>query len=490
MNGDQNEDGSNLNGDELALLESPSPPRIVSDGLDDFSQDTIRALNDLSPNAPTTPFGRPCSMRRTLSTPSYLPSRDISGFDPLEHPFLLPPFEEGVPQSGKDTDSNLTSPVRPEWPSESAFTDNTNIPITEEPTDPEGLAEEIARRGLKATSSLRDPDLLPSMTLALPLRSPGSGKSLRSPPTPSGSENRWLPSKLDSPGINLSNRPSTPRSHRRNASEVSPTSLLQRLTANRAGTTVEGSVGTPAPMQRPKWSESERRRWLLALESPGPGPPFTSSSPVPPSSVQNSRLLPQMLGSSPQQPTLGRSSMRKTTSFLLPPTIGGPSENTYEANSSFQMSDEAAVSESGKTTTPFVTRSTPRRYTLPSSIYGSSPMGPPSTTKSRYPHSRTPSLAHSHTRSSSIDDLGHDDPFGSESSFPYDLHSRLRERLREGRKDAGLVFSASPFFKRARDADSTEDSSAAIGSTLDLSSLDWMDRQDSTPVKKKARLSQ
>lgn len=116
-------------------------------------------------------------------------------------------------------------------------------------------------------------------------------------------------------------------------------------------------------------------------------------------------------------------------------------------------------------------------------------MGPPSTTKTRYLHSRTPSLAHSLTRSSSIDDLGPDDPFGSESSFPYDFHSRLRERLREGKKDSGLMFSASPFLKRTRDADPTEDSTAAIASSLDLPNLDWMDRQDSTPVKKKARLS-
>ncbi|KAF8338129.1 uncharacterized protein EI90DRAFT_3151917 [Cantharellus anzutake] len=473
---------------ELTSLEPPLALGMVSESLDALNEDTLQGLRDMPQIAPATPFGHPSCMRRSISTPSFLPSRDIEPFDPLGHPFLLPPFEEGTPQKGIGMDSNFTSPLRLEWPSDPTFADNTNIPTTES-AEPEDVAERIAQRGLKATSSCRDLGLLPSITLAPSLRSPKCAKRLRSPPTPSGSENRWLSS--NSPSTNSSNRPSTPRSHQRNASEASPTSLLQRLTSGRTGVSNEGSISTPVPVQPHKLSESDRRRWLLALESPGPGPPFPSSSPGAPSSAQSNRLLPLTLGQSPQHPTLGRSSARKAASFLHPFSTGVASENSYDAMSSFQYNEETASAETGKIGTPFVTRSTPRRYTLPSSIYGSSPMGPPSTTRSRFMHSRTPSLAHSHTRSSSIEELGHDDPFASELTFPYDPHSRLRDRLRDGKKETPTMLSGSPFLKRSRESEATEEPSVVTAPpSLDVSGLEWMDLQDSSPVKKKARLSQ
>lgn len=465
------------------------PVFVANQDSDDVSPSFDFLLGIAAPNIPhTQPHTcTPGAMRRTMSTPATMPTPSPAGLTASLSAFLLPPFGDsaGDTPASKGKSPQVNHGGSSAQPSSSmSYPEFQNVSSCSSNSD---LANALKRHKVR---------LLPGISLVPALRSPRGIDAFSSPPPriSRGTGGGFTPrpwdvasprpgsSRIDDSPIAGSShghvRPSTPDKSR---------GIRHPFSMSHPMASVEHPelIITPAPAGRKRtMSESERAKWLMALESPGPFGRIGSSPDGASASLRG--LSSTFLTSSPLQPT--QTGAYKARPYFMPPSSFPDSsppasraddlkENEGPSNTSFLRSHRRMRSHS--------------MFDTPGSSVFSVSMRRPS-----------PRGTGTHTRSSSVDlDTSFssidDDPFRSlriDSSFPFDLDIREQDE----KMIFGIGSSPIPGMKRAREEDDGTHRIALIPTSprpgdrstppeLEIDAFDW-DREAS-PVKKRIRTS-
>ena len=483
------------------LQEQESEPVLVANqDWDDAPPSFNFSLNiDAHVLPQTRPHSTPGPMRRTMSTPAYIPTPSPAEATASLSAFLLPPFGDSTGNTpaakGKISDINHSS---------SSTQPSSSMPAPEFQNFGSYSSDSDLANALKRHKAA----LLPGITLVPALRSPRGVDAFSSPPprisrrTGTGLTPR--PWSVDSPGAGPSTRidgssiPGSSHGHMRPSTPDKPRGIRHAFSMSYPLAGVEhpdSIIITPAPAGRKRtMSESERAKWIMALESPGPLSRIGSSPDGASASLKG--LSSTFLASSPLQPT--QTSTYKVRSYFMPPP-------SFPGSSSppIPLADDVKENEGPNNTSAPLFRS--HRRMRSHSMFDT----PGSSVFSVAGHSMnrpSPRGTGTRTRSSSVDiDTSfssiEDDPFRSlriDSSFPFDLDVRVQEEHPE-RMIFGMGSSPVPGMKRAREDDDGTHRVTLISMSprrgdrstpspeIEIDAFDW-DREMS-PVKKRIRTS-
>lgn len=464
--------------------QGPEPVLVANQDWDDAPPSFNSSLGTGVQNIPPAQLhaSTPGPLRRTMSTPARVPVSSPAGLITSLSAFLLPPFGNSAgntpdakgknPEVNQSGNSGQPSSSVPEFQNVSSYSANSD------------LANALKKH--KAA-------LLPGITLVPALHSPCRVDAFSSPPPRisrrSGTgltPRQW---NMDSPRAGPSSRiydspvPGPPPDKSRGIRHAFSMSYPMTFAEH------PDSIITPAPAGRKRtMSESERAKWIMALESPGPLGKLGSSPDAASASLKG--LSSTFLASSPLQPTRTGGAHKARPYFMAPSSFPGSSSPPAS------RADDVKENEGPNTSASLFRNRRMRSHSMLDT--------PGSSVLSRSMSRPSPRGTGTHVRSSSVDiDTSFssidDDPFRSlriDSSFLFDLDVRVQDESSE-KLIFGMGSSPVPGMKRAREDDASRQITIISVSPrhrdrstppeIEIDAFDW--DCGMSPVKKRIRTS-